>query len=152
MDIESALVRLCEPVLSEAGYELVWVEVVGVAGRRTARFFIDTLGGVNLKDCAAVSRLIDPVISRNRIFEGPYVLEVSSPGLERPLVKLSDYQRFAGRKTRLKLRSPMQGRKRYTGLIQGTKDESVIVEIENGELVELPLEAISRANLVFEWK
>ena len=95
MEIESALVRLCEPVLSEAGYELVRVEVVGVAGRRTARFFIDTLGGVTLEDCTAVSRMIDPVISRNRIFDGPYVLEISSPGLERPLVKLSDYQRFS---------------------------------------------------------
>ena len=152
MEIESALVRLCEPVLSEAGYELVRVEVVGVAGRRTARFFIDTLGGVTLEDCTAVSRMIDPVISRNRVFDGPYVLEISSPGLERPLVKLSDYQRFAGRKARLKLRSPMQGRKRYTGRIQGTKHESVIIEIETGELANIPMEAISRANLVFEWK
>lgn len=153
MDSENALFQLCEPILSDAGYELVRVEVIGVAGRRTARFFIDKPGGVNLGDCAGVSRMIDPVISENRVFEGRYMLEVSSPGLERPLVKPADYERFSGRKARLKLRRPVQGRKKYTGLLQGTRDgKSVVIEIENGQLAEIPLEAVSRANLVFEWK
>ncbi len=153
MDSESTLFRLCEPVLTDAGYELVRVEVIGVAGRKTARFFIDKPGGVNLGDCAEVSRMIDPVISENRFFVGPYMLEVSSPGLERPLVKPADYEKFSGRKARLKLRMPVNGRKKYTGLLQGTLNgKSVVIEIENGQLAEIPLEAVSRANLVFEWK
>jgi len=152
MDTESILFGLCEQMLSEAGYELVRVEVVGVAGRRTARFFIDKPGGVDLGDCAAVSRLLDPAITENGVFEGSYVLEVSSPGLERPLVKPQDYERFSGRKARLKLRRPLEGRKKYTGLLRGTRNESVLLELDGGEMAEIPLETISRANLEFEWK
>jgi ribosome maturation factor RimP len=153
MDTEKVLLQLCEPILSEAGYELVDLEVIGASGRRTARFFIDKPGGVGLEDCARVSRMIDPVIDEKRVFRVRYIIEVSSPGLERPLRKLSDYERFSGRKIRLKLQRPVEGRRRYTGLLLETRNQqSVVLEIENGSEAEIPLEAIARANLVFEWK
>ncbi|MBN2289371.1 MAG: ribosome maturation factor RimP [Candidatus Glassbacteria bacterium] len=153
MNPEQTLFRLCEPVLSGEGYELVLVEVAGAAGRRTARFFIDKPGGVTLEDCSRASRLVDPLIDENQVFSGgPYVLEVSSPGLERPLVKPSDYERFAGRKVRVKLHRPLDGRKKFTGTLQGMSNgKNIVVEVENNQLAEIPLETVSRANLVHEW-
>ncbi|MEA2064665.1 MAG: ribosome maturation factor RimP [Gemmatimonadota bacterium] len=154
MNLENELSELCEQLLSESGYELVGVEVAGLAGRRrTTRFFIDKPGGVTLDDCAGVSRMIDPLIEASGVFKGPYVIEVSSPGLDRPLVKPADYERFSGRKVRFRLARPLDGRRKFTGVLHGMDDRGcVMIELEGGQQVRIPLDLVSRSNLVFEWK
>jgi len=151
--LEAKLFQLSEPVLRESGYELVWVEVAGAGGNRKACFFIDKQGGLNVEDCAAANRIIGPVIEEHGVFPGSYVLEVSSPGLDRPLFKLSDYERFTGRKVRIRLREKLENRRNFTGILRGVKDqEKVLIELDEGDLAEIPLQAVYRANLVFEWK
>jgi ribosome maturation factor RimP len=153
MDIEESLFQLLEPVLREYGYELVLVEIAGLPSRRNIRVFVDREGGINVEDCARATRIIDPLIESRSVFPGSYVLEVSSPGLDRPLFKETDYERFTGRKVRIRLRRPIENRRNFTGILRGLKDKKLIlVELEEGIQVELPLEEIQKANLVFEWK
>jgi ribosome maturation factor RimP len=153
MDLEARLFELCEAGLVEAGYELVLVEVVGLPRRQTVRIFIDREGGVSVEDCARASRLIDPLIEHGGVFDHAYVLEVSSPGLDRPLVKAGDYERFAGRKAKLKLRMPLAERKNFTGILRGLREGSLVeLELDGGKMQEIPLDAVFHANLVYEWK
>jgi ribosome maturation factor RimP len=153
MDLEESMFQFLEPVLREYGYELVLVEMTGLPSRRNIRVFVDREGGINVEDCARASRIIDPLIESRSVFPGSYVLEVSSPGLDRPLFKETDYERFAGRKVRIRLRQPIENRRNFTGILKGLKDKKLIlVELEEGIQVELPLEQIQKANLVFEWK
>ena len=153
MSIEKELSAICEPVLSDAGYELVLCELAGSARNRIARFYIDKEGGVGIDDCTEASRLIDPVIEQSELFGGMYVLEVSSPGLERPLVKPQDYSRFAGRKAKLKTYRPVDKRRKFSGTIIGIRDGKIIeLELDEGVTVEVPFEDVAKSNLVFEWK
>ena len=153
MDLEESLFQLLEPALREYGYELVLIEITGLPSRRNIRVFVDREGGINVEDCARAGRIIDPLIESRSVFPGSYVLEVSSPGLDRPLFKETDYERFAGRKVRIRLRQPIENRRNFTGILRGLKDKKLIlVELEEGIQVELPLEQIQKANLVFEWK
>ena len=153
MEIRNSLFDLCEPLLKDSGYELVWAQVSGLPGRMKAVLYIDKPGGVNVEDCAAASRLADPLIEGSGLFNTAYALEVSSPGLDRPLFKARDYERFSGRKARLWLLRPDQGnRKKFTGTLRGLKEGSaVVLELEGGVLEDIPLENIKKANLVNEW-
>lgn len=153
MEIAERLTGICEPLLARAGYELVMVEVAGLPRKRTVRIFIDREGGVTIDDCAHASRLLEPVIEAEGLFDGSWVIEVSSPGLERPLIKPSDYERFSGRKVKIKLKRPLDTRKNFTGVLCGLADgERVMVRIDGGEVCEIPVEFVAKANLVFEWK
>ena len=95
--LTDTLYTMAEPLAQKAGLELVDVELTTEAGRRVLRFLIDKEGGVTLDDCEAFSRLVDPELDRLDPIAGSYDLQVSSPGVERPLKKESDYQRFSGR-------------------------------------------------------
>lgn len=153
MDIEADLFSLCEPVLNDSGYELVMIQVSGTGTRRKAVFFIDKQGGVSVEDCAAASRRIDPLIEQSEVFRNSYVLEVSSPGLDRPLFMPKDYERFAGCKARIMLRQPIGKRRRFTGILQGLENQTdVVIELDGGVQEKFPLESVQRANLVYEWK
>jgi len=153
MDLEARLFSLCEPVLNDSGYELVKIEVSGTGPRLKAVFFIDKQGGISVEDCAAASRRLDPLVEQNGLFRGSYVIEVSSPGLDRPLFKPGDYERFAGRKARIILRRPIGKRRKFTGILRGLEDQArVVVELDGGAQEKLPLDDIQKANLVYEWK
>ncbi len=153
MDLEADLFSLCEPVLNDFGYELVMIQVSGTGTRRKAVFFIDKQGGVSVEDCAAASRRIDPLIEQSEVFRDSYVLEVSSPGLDRPLFMPKDYERFAGRKARILLRRPIGKRRRFTGILRGLENQTdVVIELDGGVQEKFPLESVQRANLVYEWK
>ncbi len=153
MDLEEHLFSLCEPVLNDSGYELVMIQVSGTGSRRKAVLFIDKQGGVSVGDCAAASRRIDPLIEQSEVFRNPYVLEVSSPGLNRPLSKPKDYERFAGRKARILLRQPIGKRRKFTGILRGLESQTdVVIELDGGIQEKFPLENVQRANLVYEWK
>lgn len=137
---------MVQPVIAGMGYELV--DVQASSGGRLLRLFIDKPGGVGLEDCAAVSRQL------SRVFEVEGIdyerLEVSSPGLDRPLRKAGDFARFAGRKAELRMRTPdASGRRRFVGVLRGVEAGRVEIEIER-QRVALALDDVERARLVPE--
>jgi ribosome maturation factor RimP len=135
-----------QPVVTGMGYELVDLQASN--GGRLLRLFIDKPGGVGLEDCAAVSRQLSRVLEVEGIdYER---LEVSSPGLDRPLRKGADFARFAGHKAEVRMRTPdATGRRRFVGILRGAQDGCVEMELE-GHKVELALEDVERARLVPE--
>ncbi len=141
-----SLENVVQPVVSGMGYELVDVQASN--GGRLLRLFIDKPGGVGLEDCAAVSRQL------SRVFEVEGIdyerLEVSSPGLDRPLRKAGDFARFAGRKAEVRMRTPdATGRRRFVGVLRGASGSRVERDLD-GQTVALELEGIERARLVPE--
>jgi ribosome maturation factor RimP len=142
----AAVEAVVEPVVAGMGYELV--ELQAANGGRMLRLFIDKAGGIDIEDCAAVSRQLSRVLEVEGIdYER---LEVSSPGLDRPLRKGSDFARFAGHKADVKMRTPdATGRRRFVGVLRGAQDGSVAMELE-GQTVRLALDDVERARLVPE--
>jgi len=135
-----------QPVVTGMGYELVDLQASN--GGRLLRLFIDKPGGVGLEDCAAVSRQLSRVLEVEGIdYER---LEVSSPGLDRPLRKGADFARFAGHRAEVRMRTPdATGRRRFVGVLRGAQDGQVEMELE-GHKVQLALEDVERARLVPE--
>ena len=142
---------LFEPVVESMGYELVGVEFHDAGGHATLRVYIDRDEGVSLEDCAAISHQISGILDVEEPIKQAFDLEISSPGIERPLFKLDDYERFTGRTAKIKLAVPLLGRKNFRGELQGVVD-SKRVQIEvDGEMFDLPFADIARANLVGEF-
>jgi ribosome maturation factor RimP len=141
-----SLEKLIEPVAAGMGYELVDVQASGSG--RLLRLFIDKPGGINVDDCAAVSRQVSRVLEVEGVdYER---LEVSSPGLDRRLRKAGDFARFAGQRVDVKMRTPdADNRRRFVGVLRGADAASVNVELD-GVTVALALEDIERAKLVPE--
>jgi ribosome maturation factor RimP len=133
-----------EPAIAGMGYELVDVQVSN--GGRMLRVFIDKPGGINVDDCAAVSRQLTRVLPVEGVdFER---LEVSSPGLDRPLRKTGDFERFAGQKAEVRMRTPdATGRRKFVGVLRGAAGGQVKVEFD-GQTVALALDDIDRAKLI----
>jgi len=120
-------------------------------GAWVLRLFIDKPGGVTIGDCAKISELVGKILDKEDIIHRSYILEVSSPGIERPLVKKEDYERFKGEKVKIILKNPIEGRKNFKGLLLGIKGDFVQIEIEN-RIQEIPFEEIKKANLQPEIK
>ena len=141
-----SLEKVVEPVVNGMGYELVDMQVSG--GARLLRLFIDKPGGITLDDCEAVSRQLTRVLAVEGIDYDR--LEVSSPGLDRPLRKASDFARFAGQKADLRMRvADATGRRRFIGVLRGVEGESIKVDVD-GQAVSLDLGNLDRAKLVPE--
>jgi len=140
------LEKVVEPAVSGMGYELVDVQAAN--GGRLLRLFVDKPGGVTLDDCAAISRHLTRVLAVEGIdYER---LEVSSPGLDRPLRKEADFERFAGHKAEIRMRTPdAAGRRRFVGVLRGAAGGQVRMELE-GTNVELALDDVDRAKLIPE--
>jgi ribosome maturation factor RimP len=131
------------------GFELVDVEYVSNQGRWILRLFIDKEGGVTIDDCARVSSELGDLIDVKNFIDHPYALEISSPGLDRPLKKEKDLLKAMHRKIKVKMRIPVNGRRNYAGYLRDFKDGMLHVEIETG-LVTLPWNEVNKANLVYE--
>jgi ribosome maturation factor RimP len=149
--------RVVEPVLARDGYEVVEVEWGRQGGRWTLRLFIDKPGGVGIEDCQLVSRTVDPILDVEDFIEPAYDLEVSSPGLDRPLRKPADFDRYAGQRAHLKAYGPVAGtapgspgRKNWSGVLRGFKDGAVEVEVD-GTLHRIPHEQIAKAHLEYDF-
>jgi ribosome maturation factor RimP len=141
-----SLENVMAPAVTGLGYELV--DVQQSSGGGLLRIFIDKPGGITLEDCATVSRHMTRVLAVEGIdYER---LEVSSPGLDRPLRKGADFARFAGHKAEVRMRTPdATGRRRFVGILRGAQDGRVEMELE-GHKVQLALEDVERARLVPE--
>ncbi len=135
-----------EPAVTGMGYELV--DVQSSNGGRMLRVFIDKPGGITVGDCAAVSRQLTRVLPVEGVaFER---LEVSSPGLDRPLRKAGDFSRFAGQKAEVRMRTPdATGRRKFVGVLRGAQAGQVSVELD-GQTVALALDDVERARLIPE--
>ena len=137
---------MIEPVIAGMGYELVDVQASN--GGRFLRLFIDKPQGINVDDCAAVSRQLTRVLEVEGIDYDR--LEVSSPGLDRPLRKAADFARFAGQKAELRMRRPdASGRRKFSGVLRGEAAGQVRIEVD-GQTVTLALDEVERARLVPE--
>jgi ribosome maturation factor RimP len=157
-----ALTREIERRIEELGFELVDLERAGSRARPIFRAYIDRPDsrpgepGVSLEDCARVSRALEPFLEEREDVAERYVLEVSSPGVERPLVRRRDWERFAGSEVRVKGREPLAGKgRRVEGVLLGISgaegEERVRLRLPDGEEVEVALAEVSGANLVFRW-
>lgn len=138
--------RLLEPSVVGLGYELVGVELQGRGSRSLLRLYIDRSDGVTLDDCERVSRQVSGVLDVEDPIRGAYTLEVSSPGLERPLFTPAHFDRFAGERVKVKLDVPVEGRRSVTGVLRAMREGCVVV-LEDGVERVLPLDAIRRAHL-----
>ena len=147
MPRESAELRkLLEPAVSALGFDLVGVEFV--SGRRgVLRLYIDSEDGITIDDCQAVSHQVSGLLDVEDPIQGQYSLEVSSPGLDRPLFRAADFEHFAGHEVRLRLVAPLEGRRKFRGVLAGMRDGRVVVQVEEQELV-VALEEIDEARLV----
>jgi len=142
---------LCEPVVQSMGFECVHAELGGGGGRGVLRFFIDGPDGVTVSDCTGVSRQLSAVLDVEDPISGAYTLEVSSPGLNRPLGRFQDFERFTGDQVSLVTAEALDGRRKWSGLISGIRDNLVMLNVD-GEDVDIPFDMISRANIEFDYE
>jgi ribosome maturation factor RimP len=142
------IARIIEPSLEAMGYRLVRVALTGTQ-RPTLQVMAERgdEAAMSVEDCAGISRSVSALLDVADPIAGAYMLEVSSPGIDRPLVRPEDYDRFAGFEARIDLAKPLDGRKRFRGRLIGRAEEYVRLVGESGE-VRLPLAAIVRAKLV----
>ncbi len=138
--------ELILPVLQAREVELVDTEFIKVGMRYTLRLFLDRPGGITLDDCAALSRLLGEIIDVHDVIDHAYTLEVSSPGLTRPLKKVEDFQRCIGRLVRITVRGGTGKRSLFRGQLQGLEGDSVIVQ-EGSQIYRIPLADIVKARL-----
>ena len=144
------LAALFEPVVESMGYELVGIEFQQGGSHGTLRVYIDRENGVSLDDCAAISHQISGILDVEEPIRQAYDLEISSPGLDRPLFKRDDYLRFDGHTAKIKLVVGLAGRRNFRGQLLGlTEGGDIRIEVD-GEEFELPYADIARANLVGE--
>ncbi len=146
--VESQIARLVAPTLEATGYDLVRVKLTG--GRHRPRLQVmaeRSGGGMSVDDCSKASRLVSAVLDVEDPIKGAYELEVSSPGIDRPLVRRADYERYAGHEVKIELRQAVDGRKRYRGRLLGVRDGAVVIAVGDGE-AEIALDDVAAAKLV----
>lgn len=143
--------RVAGPVIEEMGYELVDLKFLFEGSRWHLRFFIDKEGGVGIKDCEAVSREIDTLLEVEDFISGPYVLEVSSPGLDRPLFTPADYARFKGRLAKVRTKVPVEGQKVHIGRIDSPEDTGFYIVTDKGKAYKIEYGQVDKAHLEVEF-
>jgi len=150
-DLKEKIKNLIELPILQRQIELVDLQWKREGRGWVLRIFIDKPGGVTIGDCTKISELVGRILDKEDIIHHSYVLEVSSPGIERPLVKPEDYERFKGEKAKITLKEPLEGRRNFTGIIIGFKNGMVFIEVE-GRVRELPFDMVKKANLQPEIK
>jgi ribosome maturation factor RimP len=143
------IVELIEPVVLAMGYELWGVEYLAQGRYSLLRIYIDKVDGITMSDCEQVSRQVTGVLDVEDPIQGAYNLEVSSPGLDRPLFTLSQFARYIDNDARLTLSLKLDGRRKLTGKITGTDENLVLMQVE-GKLFKVPADSIDNARLVPE--
>lgn len=143
--------RLIEPVLDEMGFELVDTEYLSEHGKWVLRVYADEEGGITVDNCAKISKEISALIETSDIFQDEYVLEVSSPGLNRPLKRERDFQRVVGKKIKVKMYNPVKDQKNFTGYLKAYKNGVLYIEMKDKQ-VSLPRQEVKKANLVYEFE
>ena len=152
IDVDSQVWTIAQEVVSGLGFELVDIELTGNRSQQLIRIFIQKPEGILLSDCAAVSRKLGELFDDKNVIENSYRLEVSSPGIERPLRKVRDFERYVGHRVRIRLKSKKEGKRRIVGKIVEVDDNMIhIISSKNGEKASFSLADIAKANLDVDW-
>ncbi len=142
---------MIEPGIRSLGYELVGVEFqTGSKGGSLLRVYIDSTQGISAEDCQKVSYQVSGVLEVEDPIPGHYTLEVSSPGLDRLLFRPEDFERFAGQQVKLKVAYPIEGQRKFKGLLLGMQDRNVVIKQDDME-ISLPFDQVEQARLVPEY-
>jgi ribosome maturation factor RimP len=142
--------QAAEPVIQSQGMELVDVEYQREAPGWVLRIYIDRAGGVNIDDCAEVSRELGTILEVRDLIPNSHLLEVSSPGLTRPLKKLEEFQKYRNCLVKIKTFAPVEGRRNFKGKLLGVEGDLVQVEVD-GRSYGIPQRSIAKANLEIEF-
>ncbi|RBW47091.1 ribosome maturation factor RimP [Psychromonas sp. B3M02] len=145
--LEERLTEMLAPSVEDLGYELVGIEYVRAGKHSTLRIYIDQEEGILVDDCAAVSRQVSAIMDVEDPITNEYTLEVSSPGMERPLFNAAQYAAFIGEEVKIQLRMPIQNRRRWKGVISSVDGEIVSISVE-GKEERFALSNIQKANIV----
>ena len=151
--VAARVAAIVEPVIRDLGFDLVRVRVTGANGCTVQIMAERPDGTISVDECEAISRAVSPVLDLEEPIAQAYHLEVSSPGIDRPLVRASDFESWAGHEAKIEMAVPLNGRKRFRGIVRGVQEGAVAVElpdVKEGEerLVRLPLADLGEARLV----
>lgn len=144
---EQQIQALIAPVVTDLGYELWGVEYQAHGREALLRIYIDSPDGITVDDCATVSREVGALLDVEDPINSEYLLEVSSPGMDRPLYTLDQFSRYSGELVKVRLRSPFEGRRNFSGLLKGVEGDEVVVEVDASEYL-LPIDLIDKATVV----
>lgn len=142
--------RIIKPVLESQGYQLVERELVTDGGRLVLRIYIDKDGGITVDDCSQVSHTLSTHLDVEDPIHTPYDLEVSSPGIERPLRYPEDFGRYKGETIKLKTLEPIDGRQNYKGVLTGSDADNIYMEVDGLDFT-IPFSALHKARIVKDW-
>jgi len=149
--MRDALMRLLEPPIEALGFDIVDIEYARSGNGSVLRIFIDrpsgsSDGSVTVDDCASVSQAASELLETSDLLKGAYTLEVSSPGFDRILRTRAHFERFVGERIFAELKVPMDGRRRYVGILKSVVNDTIVVEVD-GKAYSLPLDRIQKARL-----
>ncbi|MBE0438834.1 MAG: ribosome maturation factor RimP [Gammaproteobacteria bacterium] len=147
MAVSDQIEQLIEAPIESLGYEVVGVEYIKSGREATLRIYIDSEQGISIEDCERVSHQVSGILEVEDPISTAYHLEVSSPGFDRPLFKARDFERFAGSEVKLSMKLPVQGRRNFTGVLQGFSDGEILIEVD-GEVYALALTKLAKARLI----
>lgn len=144
---DAQLAEMIEPVVTGMGFVFWGLEYVPSGKYSTLRIFIDHEEGISVDQCAEVSHQVSAVLDVEDPISGNYNLEVSSPGMDRPLFKREQFAAYVGEWVEIRLRYAFEGRRKFKGVLKGLEDDDVVVQVESEEFL-LPLESIEKARIV----
>lgn len=155
-DICERVSNFTQPILDSMQIELIDIEFVRIGKDFVLRLFIDKEGGVTLDDCATVSHELSAILDVEEVISDHYTMEVSSPGLDRPLKKLQDYERYSGRLVKIRTYDQLlddsgNKRKTFLGTLDGLVDGCIRITLKEGQTATIPLDRVAKANLEFEF-
>ena len=150
MSKQGNLQDLVEPIVTNMGYEFVGLEYLSQGKHSILRIYIDKPEGIMVDDCSNVSSQLSAMLDVEDPIRGEYNLEVSSPGMDRPLFTAAHFEQFIGQKCVIRMKMPIDGQRKFTGQIKALANGSVALEMEN-KIVSLPIDMVDKANLVPEF-
>ena len=146
-DPKNLIWELAEPICTVEGLELVHVEFQRETGGRVLRLYIDKPGGITHDDCAAISSQLGDILDLKLETDDQYTLEISSPGIDRPVSKLSDFEKFKGKSAKIKIARPINGQKNFKGILSGLIGSDIQLKTET-DMVVIPYQDIIKTRLV----
>ena len=141
------LQALLAPVVEALGYECWGLEFISQGRHSLLRVYIDRPEGILIDDCEIVSRQVSGILDVEDPISGEYTLEVSSPGMDRPLFTLEQFARYVGEQVKIKLRTPFERRRNFQGILRGVEEQDVVVLVDDHEYL-LPIDSIDKANII----
>lgn len=150
-DYEKQAEDIVMPIINEHGFELVDVEYVKEASNYYLRYYIDKEGGITVDDCEVVSRALSDILDSKDFIEDSYILEVSSPGLGRPLKKEKDFKRSLGMEVELHLFKSLNKQKDFTGILKDYNDEQFVIEIDEENIMTFERKDVALIRLAFDF-